>query len=59
MYSAIRNKKINTSVQFANAINGQAINHLRDADFTFDLTPVTSTSDYERIHPGQSPERIF
>jgi len=24
-----------------------------------DLTPVTSTSDYERIHPGQSPERIF
>jgi Ca-activated chloride channel family protein len=25
----------------------------------FDLTPVTSTSDYERIHPGQSPERIF
>ncbi len=24
-----------------------------------DLIPVNSTSDYERIHPGRSPERIF
>ncbi len=24
-----------------------------------DLTPVNSTSDYERIHPGRSPERII
>ena len=24
-----------------------------------DLTPMSSTSDYERIHPGRSPERII
>ena len=30
-----------------------------DPEVALDLTPVTSTSDYERIHPGQSPERIF
>jgi len=28
-------------------------------ELTLDLIPVNSTSDYERIHPGRSPERIF
>ena len=45
------------ALQFAGNSGGQGDHHNRPRPI--DFSPVNSTSDYERIHPGRSPERIF